>query len=88
MPPTSRKSTHPGEVLQEEFLNPQGMSTEDLAKKTLIPSDFLDRIVRGERPVTVYLAERLAKTFGTTKEFWMNLQTQYDNQRAVEGAKK
>ena len=69
---------HPGEVLREEFLDPLGISTYALAKAISVPRNRVTAIVRGERAVTADTALRLARYFGTTERFWMNLQTRYD----------
>ena len=76
----SRKSLpiHPGEILQEEFLKPMGISQYRLAKETNMPPRRINEIVHGKRSITANTALRLARFFGTTDRFWMNLQTRYD----------
>lgn len=69
---------HPGEVLAEEFLKPLGLSANALATKIGVPGNRVSLIVAGKRSVTGDTALRLAAAFGTTPEFWMNLQGQYD----------
>lgn len=69
---------HPGEVLAEEFLIPLGLSANALATKIGVPGNRVSLIVAGKRSVTGDTALRLAAAFGTTAEFWMNLQGQYD----------
>ena len=69
---------HPGEILRDEFLVPQGLSVYRLARALKIPRARLDDVVRGRRGVTVDTALRLGRYFGTTPEFWMNLQTRHD----------
>ena len=69
---------HPGEVLGEEFLGPLGLSQYRLAKEVGVPARRINEIVRGERAVTADTALRLARYFGTSERFWLNLQTRYD----------
>ena len=71
---------HPGEILRDEFLNPLEMSVYDLSRLRL------NDLVRGHRAITTDTALRLGRYFGTTPEFWINLQTRYDldaTERAV-----
>jgi addiction module HigA family antidote len=67
-------TTHPGEVLSEEFLVPLGMSVNALAMALRVPATRIGAIVKGERSVTADTALRLARFFGTSPEFWVNLQ--------------
>ena len=69
---------HPGEVLLEEFLNPMGISQYRLAKDVSVPPRRINEIVHGKRSITADTALRLARFFGTTERFWLNLQTRYD----------
>ena len=69
---------HPGEVLLEEFLAPLGISQYRLARKLSIPPRRINEIVHGSRAVTADTALRLARYFGTSERFWLNLQTRYD----------
>lgn len=69
---------HPGEILKQEFLLPLGMSAGQLARKLHVPRTRIERLVSEVTPVTVDTALRLARFFGTTPEFWMNLQTRHD----------
>src|SRR5436305_9845867 len=69
---------HPGEILLEEFLNPLGISQYRLAKNTSVPPRRINEIVRGTRAITADTALRLARHFGTTERFWLNLQAHYD----------
>ena len=80
MPRQRRKqpAIHPGEILREEFLNPLGLSQSRLARDTHIPPRRVSQIVRGRRSVTADTALRLARYFGTSERFWLNLQTHYD----------
>ena len=69
---------HPGEVLREEFLVPLGMSAHALALELKAPASRINDIVRERRAVTPDTALRLARYFGTTPQFWLNLQSSYD----------
>ena len=69
----NRVTTHPGEVLSEEFLGPLGMSVNALAMALRVPATRIGAIVKGERAVTADTALRLARFFGTSPEFWVNL---------------
>jgi len=69
-------------VLNEEFLRPLGMSVNALAMALRVPATRIGAIVKGERSVTADTALRLARFFGTSPEFWMNLQAMYDLTKA------
>ena len=69
---------HPGEVLDEEFLGPLGLSQNKAALAMRVPARRVNEIVHGKRAVTADTALRLARTFGTTPEFWLGLQAHYD----------
>ena len=69
---------HPGEVLREEFLVPLGMSAHALALELKVPAPRINDIVRERRAVTTDTALRLARYFGTTPQFWLNLQASYN----------
>jgi addiction module HigA family antidote len=69
---------HPGEILLEEFLKPLGMSQYRLAKGISVSPRRINEIVHGKRSVTANTALRLARFFGTSDRFWLNLQTRYD----------
>ncbi len=69
---------HPGEVLLEEFLKPMGLSQNRLALDIGVPPRRINEIVLGKRRVTADTALRLSKYFGTSPQFWMGLQTDYD----------
>jgi addiction module HigA family antidote len=73
MPPV-----HPGEILQEEFLSPLSVSQYQLAKELSVPARRINEIVHGQRRITADTALRLARYFGTSERFWMNLQARYD----------
>ena len=68
----------PGEYLAEEFLEPLGLSANALALALRVPATRIQAIVKGERGITAETALRLAQYFGTTPEFWMNLQANYE----------
>ena len=69
---------HPGEVLLEEFLKPMGVSQYRLANDISVPPRRINEIVLRKRAVTADTALRLARYFGTSEQFWLNLQSQYD----------
>jgi len=69
---------HPGEILREEFLEPMGISQYRLAKSLAVPPRRINEIVLGKRRVTAETALRLARYFGTTPQFWLGLQVDYD----------
>jgi len=73
MPPVT-----PGEVLREEFLVPMGLSATRLAREIGVPTNRMTAILAGTRAITAETALKLATRFGTTAEFWMNLQTAHD----------
>jgi addiction module HigA family antidote len=82
MIPENRIPTHPGEVLREEFLEPLGVPQTAMADKLGISVQRVNELVNGKRGVTPQTAWLLAGAFGTTPEFWMNLQNAYDLARA------
>ena len=82
VPTPNRVTTHPGEVLSEEFLTPLGMSVNALAMALRVPATRIGAIVKTERSVTADTALRLARFFGTSPEFWMNLQAMHDLTKA------
>jgi len=69
---------HPGEVLLEEFLNPMGLSQNKLAVNIGVPARRINEIVLEKRKITADTALRLGRFFGTSSEFWLGLQSQYD----------
>ncbi|QQP91914.1 HigA family addiction module antidote protein [Skermanella sp. TT6] len=73
-----RLKTHPGEVLREEFLAPLGLSANALATALRVPVTRISEIIHERRAVTADTALRLGRYFGTSPEFWMNLQQAYD----------
>lgn len=82
MIPTNRIPTHPGVILQEEFLEPLGMTQVALADHLSIPVQRINEIVRGKRGVTAETAWLLSQAFGTTPQFWLNLQSNHDLARS------
>jgi len=76
--PTHREPTHPGEMLAEEFLAPMGISQRDLAAAIHVPYQRVNELVNKRRGVTPSTALRLARFFGTTADYWMNLQMRWD----------
>jgi antitoxin HigA-1 len=78
MPRSKLPPIHPGEILLEEFLAPLGVSQYRLAKETSVPPRRINEIVRGSRSVSANTALRLARYFGTSERFWLNLQARYD----------
>ena len=78
MPKNGMRPIHPGEVLREEFLAPLDLSANRLAQAIEVPPNRISEIVAENRNVTADTALRLAAAFGTTAEFWMNLQKTYE----------
>lgn len=78
-----RIRAHPGEVLRDEFLNPLGLSANALALELRVPATRIGDIIHERRGVSADTALRLARYFGTSPEFWLNLQQSYDLSRAV-----
>lgn len=72
------KPIHPGEVLREEFLNPFGISEEGLAQSIGVSIQNIRQIVSEGQSITADIALRLAKFFGTSAQFWLGLQSDYD----------
>ena len=69
---------HPGEILQEDFLIPMGISQYRLSKDISVPPRRINEIVHGKRAVSANTALRLSKYFGTSERFWLNIQAKYD----------
>ncbi len=74
----SMRPVHPGEVLLEEFLKPMAVSQYRLSKAIAVPARRINEIVHGTRAISANTALRLAKYFGTSALFWLNLQAHYD----------
>ena len=77
-------SIHPGEILQEEFLDPMGITAYALARDTGIDKGNLSRILRGKSSISAETALRLGVFFGSSPDFWLNLQQHYDLEVARE----
>jgi len=77
---------HPGEVLLEEFLKPMAISQNALARAIDVPPRRINEIVLKKRAITADTALRLARAFGTSEQFWMGLQTDYELEEAREKA--
>ena len=75
--PTHREPTHPGEMLLEEFLIPMSITQRELAKEIRVPYQKINEIINKRRGVTPSTALRLAKFFGVSEDFWMNLQIRW-----------
>jgi len=71
-------SIHPGEILQEEFLEPMGISQYRLAKDISVPPRRINEIIHGKRSITADTALRLGRFFNMSPQFWLNLQTRFD----------
>ncbi len=80
--PTQREPTHPGEMLLEEFLKPMGLSQQQLARAIRVPYQRVNELINRRRGITPGTALRLAKFFGNSPGFWMNLQLRWDLYRA------
>ena len=78
MPSSKRSLIHPGEILSTEFLKPSGISQYRVAKATSVSPRRINEIALGTRAITADTALRLARFFGTSERFWLNLQTHYD----------
>lgn len=74
----SIKNIHPGEILQEEFLDPLNITAYRLAKDIGIPQTRISEIIKGNRRITADTALRFSKYFGTTAKFWLGLQDDFD----------
>jgi addiction module HigA family antidote len=78
MIPKSRIPTHPGEILLQEFLIPMELSQASFAKHLDIPTQRINEIVKGKRGISPDTAWLFSQAFGTSPEFWLNLQNNYD----------
>ena len=74
---------HPGEHLLEDFMKPLKLSRNAVARELRVPPQRISEIVQGSRGITADTALRLARYFGTSPQFWLNLQTRYDLQTAL-----
>jgi addiction module HigA family antidote len=82
------RNIHPGEVLLEEFLKPMDLSQNAIARAIGVPPRRVNEIVLGKRGITADTAIRLAKHFGTSEQFWMGLQADYDLEEARKSMKR
>lgn len=73
---------HPGEILKEDFMEPLNLSARALASALEVPANRVSDILRARRGITADTALRLARHFGTTPEFWLNLQNRFDLEAA------
>jgi addiction module HigA family antidote len=78
---------HPGEILREDFLNPLGISAITAAKACSVPRTRIERLLREETSVTADTALRLGRYLGTSAQFWLNLQAEYDLRLAEKAAR-
>jgi len=81
------RNIHPGEVLLEEFLKPMNLSQNALGRALGVPPRRINEIILGKRGITADTAIRLARHFGTSEQFWMGLQADYDLEEARKGMK-
>ena len=79
---------HPGQILRDEFLTPMGISVYELGNAIKVPRSRVNDIVLGRRAITTDTALRLGRYFGTTPEFWVNLQAHHDLDLAGRGLRK
>ena len=80
--PTHRVPTHPGEMLLEEFLKPMGLSQQELARSIRVPYQRVNELINGRRGITPGTALRLARFFGNSAAYWLNLQLRWDLSQA------
>ncbi|MGZ8846475.1 MAG: HigA family addiction module antitoxin [Pyrinomonadaceae bacterium] len=76
--PTHRPPTHPGEMLREEFLSPMEIDERGLSESIHVPCQYIKEIIADQKSITPSIALRLAKYFGMSPDFWMNLQLRWD----------
>lgn len=86
--PTHREPTHPGEMLIEEFLTPMGITQKELANSIHVPYQRVNEIINKKRGITPSTALRLAKYFGMSEDFWMNVQLRWDLYKAKQVEEK
>ncbi len=86
--PTHREPTHPGKMLLEEFLKPMDITQRELSNLLQVPYQRINEIINGKRGVTPSTALRLAKVFGMSEDFWLNLQLRWDLYRAKQKEKE
>jgi antitoxin HigA-1 len=82
------KNVHPGEILEEEFIKPLGISRYKLAKGIGVNTIVISEITKGKRNISPLMAIKLSKYFGTSYQFWLNLQSAYDVEEIMLSKKK
>lgn len=82
------KNIHPGEVLEEEFLKPMGITAYKLSQAIGVPQTRTSQIIKGRRRITADTALRLSKYFGTSTKFWLGLQNDFDIEEEKQNIKK
>jgi antitoxin HigA-1 len=82
------QNIHPGEILQEEFLEPLGITAYRLSKDVHIPATRISQIIKGRRSISADTALRFSKYFGTTADFWLGLQMEFDLRQERASLKK
>lgn len=85
---TTRKPFTPGEILKEEFMEPLGLSQQELAEKIAVPRRRINEIIKGKRAISPDTAWRLARIFQMTPEYWLNLQMKMDLWQTIHNQKK
>lgn len=80
--------THPGKILRDDFLEPMGIGVTALSRAIKVPRSRVNDIVRGRRAITADTALRLSRYFGTSAEFWVNLQAHYNLQMAKDSSRR
>lgn len=85
--PTDREPTHPGEMLLEEFLRPMQITQRELADAIHVPYQRINELINKKRGITPSTALRLGRFFGTSAEYWLNLQTRWDLYKAQKSEK-
>lgn len=82
------KNIHPGEILEEEFLKPMGITAYRLSQAIGVPQTRTSQILKGRRRITADTALRLSKYFGTSSKFWLGLQNDFDIEEEMKNIKK
>jgi addiction module HigA family antidote len=82
------KNIHPGEILEEEFLKPMGITAYKLSREIGVPQTRTSQILKGRRRITADTALRLSKYFGTSSRFWLGLQNDFDIEEEMQTIKK
>ena len=78
---------HPGEILREDFLKPLNLTSQELAKELGIPVETIDELIKEKRPMSPEIAIKLSRRFGTSPQFWMGFQVDYDLWKAAKEMK-